>query len=116
MNMKILSKLLLLVFPAIIMARYPFIQNLSVASLNYEGGYLVISGTMDVYFTDQAWAEFGYKDSNFYWFNEWWQDQIGNRYGPFKLVSITWDIIVHTETYDRLAFVVVLEPKAHIRV
>jgi len=36
---------------------------------------------MDVLFTDEAWAEFGYKDGNFCWFNEWWQNQTGNTYG-----------------------------------
>jgi len=109
-----LSRLLFVVIPAIIMARYPFIQNLAVTSLNYENGYLIFSGVMDVYFTDEAWAEFGYKNGNFYWFNQWWQDQVGNRYGPFKLVSITWKIIEHTETYDKLGFVIVLEPKASL--
>lgn len=115
MNMKMLLKLLYVIIPAIVMARYPFIQNLNPTSLNYENGYLIINGTMDVQFTDQAWTEFGYKDGNFNCFNTWWQDQIGNTYGPFKLVSITWTLLEHTENYDKLSFQVVLQPLASIR-
>jgi len=36
------------------------------------------------------------------------------RHGPFKLVSIMWILIEHTETYDELGFVIKLEPKAHV--
>ncbi len=114
MNLKMLSKLMGVIIPAIIMARYPFIQNLTVTSVSYESGYVVISGTMRVQFTGQAWTDFGYKDGNFYWFNEWWQEQVGETHGAFKLVSIRWAFIEHTGTYDKLGFVITLEPKAHV--
>lgn len=114
MNMKMLSKLLYVIIPAVIMSQYPFIKNLAFTSLQYESGYLIINGTMDVQFTDQAWTEFGYKKDNFYWFDAYWQEQIGNRYGPFELVAITWTLIEHTETFDRLSFQIVLEPRAHV--
>lgn len=112
MNAKMVSRLLLAVIPAIIMARYPFIQNLTVTSYNYESGQLTVTGTMDVYFTDQAWEQFGYKDDNFYWFNEWWQEQEGNLwFGAIKLVDIEWTLLEQHETYDKLAFTAVVELK-----
>lgn len=114
MNLKMLSKMLYMIIPAIIMARYPFIQNFTATSLTYENGYLIVSGTLDVYFREQAWNDFGYKKGNFDWFNEWWQNQVGNRYGPFTLVSINWNLIEETETHDKLSFLIVLEPRAHI--
>lgn len=108
MKTRMLIKFLCVIIPVIIAARFPFIQNFNVTSANYKGGYLIVTGTMNVLFTDEAWAKFGYKDGNFYWFNEWWQNQIGSTYGPFKLVSITWVLIEHTETHDKLGFEIVL--------
>ncbi len=115
MNMKMLSKLALVIIPAIIMARYPFIQDLGVTDLSFDGEYLHVYGTVKVQLTEEAWTEFGYKDGNFHWFNEWWQEQVGNKYGPFTLISIEWTVLERTETYHKLSFNVVLEPKARIR-
>ena len=102
----------MVIIPTIITTQFPFIQNFTVTSFNYAHArhrhYLVITGTMDVLFTDEAREKFGYEDGNFYWFNEWWQNQVGAKYGPFRLVSITWTLIEHTETQDTLGFEVVL--------
>jgi len=112
MNLKMLSKLMGVIIPAIIMARYPFIQNLTVTSFNYKNGQLIVTGTMDVYFTDQAWEQFGYKDGNFYWFNEWWQEHEGNlRFGAIRLVDVEWTLLEPHETYNKLAFTAVVERK-----
>lgn len=115
MNMKMLSKLALVIIPAIIMVRYPFIQDLSVPGLSFDGKSLQVSGTFKVQLTEEAWTEFGYQDGNFHWFNEWWQEQVGNRYGPFTLISVEWTVLERTETHHKLGFTIVLEPKAHIQ-
>lgn len=111
MKARMIGKFLTVIIPVIIAARFPFIQNFTATSYNYDGEYLTVTGTMDVLFTDEAWEKFGYRDGNFYWFNEWWQNQIGETYGPFRLVSITWNLIEHTETHDTLGFEVVLTLK-----
>lgn len=115
MNMKMLSKLAFAIIPAIVMAKYPFIQNLSVTSLSFDGEYLHVSGEVKVQLTEEAWTDFGYKGDNFYWFDKWWQEQVGNKYGPFTLSSIEWTVLERTETYHRLKFTIVLEPNARIR-
>jgi hypothetical protein len=105
-----LMKVLLVVMPMVIMLRYSFIQDLTVTPVTYQNGQFIITGTMKVLFTDEAWSQFGYKDGNFEWFNEWWQTEApGMTMGPFRLVSMTWILIEHTETYDRLEFILVLE-------
>lgn len=116
-----LTKVLFIVIPLVIMLRFPFIQDLTVTSVTYENGKFVITGTIKVLLSDEAWAQFGYKDGNFYWFNEWWQTEApGMTKGPFRLVSVTWTLIEHTEAYDRLGFTLVLErrcahsKKAHV--
>lgn len=107
-----LTKVLFIVIPLVIMLRFPFIQDLTVTSVTYENGKFVITGTIKVLLSDEAWAQFGYKDGNFYWFNEWWQTEApGMTKGPFRLVSMTWILIEHTEVYDELSFTIVLERK-----
>ena len=112
MNLKMLPKMIYIIVPAIIMSRYSFVQNLTVTSFNYADGQLIVNGTMDVYFSDQAWEQFGYKDGNFGYFNQWWEDNEGNlRFGAIKLVDITWTLLEEHETYDKLGFTAVLERK-----
>jgi hypothetical protein len=105
--------LLVCLIPAILVAGacacYPFIHNFTISSYSFKDGRLVVSGRMDVYFTKQAWDEFGYKQGNFYWFNLWWQQQVGkvvyNEQGTkVKLVSVTWTLLKQTKTYDTLGF------------
>lgn len=108
MKVHMICKFLMFIIPIIISARFPFIQKLTVTSYDYDGRYLAVTGTMDVLLDEEAWVEFGYKEGNFYWFNEWWQDQVGNKFGPFRLVSITWTLLEHTETHDRLGFEMLL--------
>lgn len=115
MNMKMLSKLSVVIIPAIIMVRYSFIQDLSVTGLSFDGKYLHVSGMFKVQLTEEAWTEFGYQDGDFYWFNEWWQEQVGNRYRHFALMSIEWTVLEHTETHHKLGFTLILEPKAYIQ-
>jgi hypothetical protein len=112
MNLKMLPKMIYIIIPAIIMSRYPFIQNLTVTSFNYVNGQLIVNGTMDVYFSDQTWEQFGYKDDNFDYFNQWWEQNEGDlRFGAIKLVDITWTLLEEHETYDKLEFTAVLERK-----
>jgi hypothetical protein len=108
MKAAMIPKFLFVIIPIIIAARFPFLQNFTVTSYNYDGRYLIVTGTVDVALTEKAWTEFGYKGGNFYYFNEWWQNQAGNKFGPFQLVSITWTLLEHTNTYDKLAFELVL--------
>jgi hypothetical protein len=84
------------------------LQDFEVTSYSFSGDYLMVTGTVEVPFTEAAWTEFGYRDGNFYWFSEWWQQQGDIPIGPFRLVSITWTLLEHTESYDRLGFEAVL--------
>jgi hypothetical protein len=108
MKARLLVKLLSLIVPIIIASRFPFLQNLTVTSYTFAGDCLVVTGTVEVVLTEEAWTKFGYRDGNFYWFNEWWQQQGGMAYGPVRLVSIEWTLLEHTESYDRLGFEAVL--------
>lgn len=111
-----LMKMVMVVIPMVIMLRYPFIKDLSVATVDYQGGHIIVTGTFRVLLTDQAWSEFGYKDGNFEWFNKWWQDEApGIDVGPFRIVSVTWTLVEHTATYDKLAFAAVLEVRANAK-
>ena len=110
MKTVVLMKVLLIVIPVVIMLRYSFIQDLTVTSVTCQNGQIVITGTMKVLLTDEAWTQFGYKDGNFEWFNGWWQTEApGMTRGPFRLVLMTWTLINHTEAYDELGFTLVLE-------
>lgn len=95
--------------PSVIMAQYPFIHNMKIGSVATVGTYLVVSGTMKVYFTDAAWKEFGYKPGNFYWFQKWWNSNAPFTYGLIKIVKVDWTLLKHTEKYDELAFVARIE-------
>ena len=108
MKFRVIVKLLMIVFPMIIAARFPFLQNFEVTSYSLVGDHLVVTGTVEVPFTDQAWEEFGYRDGNFPWFDAWWEQQEGNMYGPVRLISIEWTLLEHTESYDRLGFEAIL--------
>ena len=106
---------LISLIPAIlvlIMARYPFIQNLTVTGFTMSNGTCSVSGTMNVYFTQQAYEQFGYAKGNFYYFNAWWQNQTGKVISldgiDVVLVSVNWTILKHTDAYDTLRFQFVL--------
>lgn len=111
-----LMKMVMVVVPMVIMLRYPFVRDLVVTAADYQGGQVIVTGTLTVQLTDQAWSEFGYKDGNFEWFAKWWQDEApGVDVGPFRIVSVTWTLVEHTATYDKLAFVAVLEVRANAK-
>ena len=38
-----------------------------------QGSTITIKGTVDIYFTNRAWEEIGYKSGNFYHFDKYWQ-------------------------------------------
>jgi hypothetical protein len=94
------------------MARYPFIKNLQITSISGSNNRLTITGILKVLFTREAWREFGYKRGNFYWFNKYWQDQVGKtvQFGNWhlKLLAIKWTLLEHEARYDKLGFVLVL--------
>ena len=108
MKARLLFKFLTVIIPIIIAARFPFLQNLTVTSYAFAGDCLVVTGTLEVALTEEAWTEFGYRDGNFPWFDAWWEQQEGNVYGPVRLISIEWTLLEHTESYDRLGFEAVL--------
>jgi hypothetical protein len=91
--------------PSIIMAQYSFIQDMKIVSVTTDGKYTVVSGTMKVYFCDEAWEEFGYKSGNFYWFQKWWNDNEPFKYGVVEIDKVSWTLLEHTASYDELAFV-----------
>jgi hypothetical protein len=94
---------------SMVMATYPFIKDLRLTSFSMNGNTVTVSGTMDVHFTPQAWNDFGYKPNNFYYFNAWWQAEVGKviyQSGRTEVIlkSVTWTVLEHTATYDRLSF------------
>jgi hypothetical protein len=115
----IIATLLTTTIPSIIMVHYPFIKNLQINPVSIadlcltqpsSNHNIIISGTMKVYFTEQAWKEFGYKSGNFYWFNLWWQEHgAGIKIGWYTIKSIKWTLLQHTANYDELGFTIVLD-------
>jgi len=89
-------------------ATYPFSRNIHATPVAINGDTITVKGTMDVYFTQQAWCEFGYKKGNFQYFDEWWHQQIGQTYRYMgvhvKLVYIDWTLLQHYYDHDHLGF------------
>ena len=106
MKMFVISKVLVFVAISILMSQYSNIKSIEVESLTTDGQRLYVSGiiTLDYSLPDI------YKQSNFYWFNQWWQSQEGQVFkGNIRLVSVELQLLEETETYVKMHFDLVLE-------
>jgi hypothetical protein len=86
---------------SLILMQYPYVHNPVVTQMYMaDRNILVIKGTLEIDFTHPEI----YHKGNFYWFNDWWQQQVGKTYGPYRLVAITWTLLEEGETSDKLGF------------
>ncbi len=93
----------------------PYAKNLNVHFDGFSDGVYTFSGSVDIHYKNpQAWTDFGYKEGNFYFFNQYWQSQVGNTFTfagvTAKLVGITIVLAGHTQSSDHLVFTVKLQP------
>jgi hypothetical protein len=88
---------------------YPYVKNIKAAPVAIQGSTVTIKGSVDIYFTDRAWEEIGYKRGNFYHFDKYWQSQEGHKYSylgyTVTLVHMDWTLVKHYRDHDRLSFV-----------
>lgn len=88
---------------------YPYVKNVRASPVAVQGSTVTIKGTVDIYFTDRAWEEIGYKSGNFYHFDKYWQSQEGHRFSymgvTVRLEHIDWTLVRHYQDHDRLSFV-----------
>jgi len=92
-----------------IASAYPFARHIRAYPVAIQGNIVTIKGTVDVYFTEDAWDEIQYKDGSFENFDTWWHTQIGQKYHFMgvhaKLVYIDWTLQRHYCDHDRLGFI-----------
>jgi hypothetical protein len=92
-----------------ISSAYPFVRHIRAAPVAIQGNVVTIKGTVDIYFTCDAWHEIQYKNGSFQGFDDYWHSQIGERYHYMgvsaKLVYIDWTLQHHYPDHDRLGFV-----------
>ncbi len=88
---------------------YPYVKHIKASPVAIQGSTVTIKGTVDIYFTDRAWQEIGYKHGNFYYFDRYWQSQEGHRFSYMgvnvMLEHIDWTLVRHYQDHDRLSFV-----------
>ncbi len=91
-----------------IAAAYPFARHIKATPVAINGDVVTIKGTVDVYFTHDAWKEIKYKNGSFEGFDAWWHTQIGSTYCYLgvhaKLVYIDWTLLHHYQDHDHLGF------------
>jgi hypothetical protein len=92
----------------------PYAKNLDLHVGSIEGNTVTIIGSVDIHYKNpQAWRDFGYKDGNFQYFYQYWQDQEGKTFTyagiSAKLLDITIVLAEHTPSKDHLEFTIVLE-------
>jgi hypothetical protein len=99
------------------------VASAAIGYINFKAPYakninlriVTVVGSVDIkYKNPQAWTEFGYKDGNFYYFEQYWQNQIGKTFSyagiTATLVFISIELDKHTPSYDHLLFTVKLQP------
>ena len=96
---------LMAILPSMISAMYPWVRNIKVSNVGFSNGCLVVSGTCTMYYDKVNYPNV---TNEFYYFNQWWQQQAGKSYDGFTLVSIQWQLLQHTNLYDKLAFKIAL--------
>ena len=100
-----------------VMNQYDFIEDLSIEPIkvNGNGSNIKASATFDVYFTEDAWDVFQYKDGSFPYMSAWWEDHEGETFEyaghSAKLLQIEWTQLEHHEDHDRLNVVVHIQLK-----
>ncbi len=106
MKLAVLQAVLVPMVIATVLVQFPYVHNIAVTNMQMIGHKtLVVRGTLDI---DYSHPEV-YDRGNFEWFNAWWQDQVGRRFGPVRLLAITWTLLEEGETSAKLGFVLVLE-------
>jgi hypothetical protein len=98
----------LMLISAAIMAIYPNVRGLTLSNVTFDKGCIVVTGQVQMWFTD-AKGDYPRVPNEFYYFNAWWQNQIGRSYCGFTLVSIQWTLLQETQNYDLLGFTATLD-------
>jgi hypothetical protein len=107
MNKQLFLAALLLesVIPQLVMMTYPSVQNIKITSVTYSKGCIVISGTLNMYYNSTIYPNV---PNEFFYFNQYWQKQVGRSYYGVTLVAINWTLLQHTPTHDKLSFTITL--------
>ncbi|NLD65556.1 MAG: hypothetical protein GX648_03180 [Crenarchaeota archaeon] len=98
-----------------VMTQFPFIDNLTITPVDVSknGKEITVSVTCDVYFTEEAWSTFRYKDGSFPYMSDWWEQHEGKKFSfmgyTAKLVDVDFTLLEHTSEYDRIKAVVTLK-------
>ena len=94
-------------------AAYPYAKNIRVVPVAIQGNTVTLKGSVDIYFTDRAWKEFGYKNGNFHNFDKYWQSQEAKKFSylgnQVRIEHIDWTLVKHYHDHDRLSFVIKLK-------
>jgi hypothetical protein len=93
-----------------VMSQYSFIKDLNITPISVNGPEITVSVTCKVYFTDNAWSTFHYKDGSFAYMSKWWDQHEGETFTfmghSAKLQKIDFTLIQHTSQYDQINAVV----------
>jgi hypothetical protein len=65
----------------IVHVKAPYAKNLEVHLASWDGNVLTFAGSVDInYKNPQAWTDIGYKEGNFQYFYQYWQNQEGKTF------------------------------------
>ncbi len=96
-----------------VMNNYPFIHNMTVRPISVYGNIVTVSVTFDIYFTQQAWQTFHYKDGSFPYMSDWWENHVGNTFyymgHSARLLDVQWTLLHHFSNHDRLNVIAKLQ-------
>jgi hypothetical protein len=88
---------------------YPFAKHIKAYPVAIQGNIVTIRGTVDIYFTKDAWDQIQYKNGSFEGYDAWWHTQIGKHYCFMgvhaQLVYIDWTLLHHYYNHDHLGYV-----------
>ena len=98
----------------IVNVKAPYAKNFGVHLASWDGNILTFTGSVDIqYKNPQAWSDIGYKDGNFKYFYEYWQNQEGKTFSyagvNVKLIDVAMTLSQHTQTFDHLQFTIKLQ-------
>ncbi len=89
-----------------VMSNYHFIKNMTIKPIAVHDNIVTVSITFDVYFTQQAWRTFHYKNGSFPYMSDWWENHVGETFSyaghSAKLLDIQWTLLHHYNNHDRL--------------
>ncbi len=94
--------------------KFPFAKDLNVSITSINGNVVTLDGSVKIHYKNpQAWTDFGYKDNNFYFFNQYWISQEGKTFTSngisVKLLNIDITLAQHTPSYDKLVFKITVQ-------